>query len=178
MLMFLGISDKDAIQPLKDKCLEYNKKIDLNLDAFKLPSHISLKISFDIENNDYDLIKERVRGYFNTVKPFRVKFSKLELLDNIIWLLCEQNNELLKIHNDLDNLLMKEFNIKKHEFDDSFIFHSTLFVDEDREKLKQMFDLIKDEKINYELYVDTFLIGSSELGTNGSYKIDEVIKNN
>ena len=175
MLMFLGIDCKDALKELKNKCLNYNGDLNISLDAFLLPDHVSLKISFEVDSN-YDKIKEEITSYFKSIKPFYIKFKTIEKLENIIWIKCKKTKKLLKVHSDLDNLLESKFNILKNELDNHVIFHSTIFVDKDNEKLDRMYNLIKTFKVRKKLLVDTFLIGSSTQGVIGTYKIDEVIK--
>ena len=175
MLMFLGIDCKDVLNPLKEKCLEYNKDLNINLDFFNLPSHISLKISFEIDNN-YEEIKEEIKKYFLSIKPFYIKLKTIEKRENIIWIKCAPSLKLLKLHKDLDKLLENKFNIIKTDLDKHFIFHSTIFVDKDNAKLDKMYALIKKIKIDKKLLVDTFLIGSSTQGILSTYKIDEVVK--
>ena len=175
MLMFLGIDCKDVLKELKNKCLNYNGDLNLSLDAFLLPDHVSLKISFEVDSQ-YEEIKETVTSYFKSIKPFYIKFKTIEKLENIIWIKCAPSKKLQKVHNDLDKLLENKFNIIKTDLDKHFIFHSTIFVDKDNEKLDRMYNLIKTFKVRKKLLVDTFLIGSSTQGVIGTYKIDEVIK--
>lgn len=175
MLMFVGIDCKDALKELKNKCLNYNGDLNISLDAFLLPDHVSLKISFEVDSN-YDKIKEEITSYFKSIKPFYIKFKTIEKLENIIWIKCAPSKKLLKVHSDIDNLLESKFNISKNDLDNHFIFHSTIFVDKDNDKLDKMYDLIKKFKVRKRLLVDTFLIGSSTQGVIGTYKIDEVIK--
>lgn len=175
MLMFIGIDCKDTLKELKDKCLEYNKDLNINLDAFSFPSHISLKISFEV-NDKIEEIKEEIKRYLKSIKPFYICFKRPSKLENIIWLKCAHSKKLIHIHKDLDKLLESKFSILKNDLDKHFIFHSTLFVDKDNQKLDNMFSLIKNYKVKNKLLADTFLLGSSNQGKVGSYKIDEVIR--
>ena len=48
---------------------------------------------------------------------------------------------------------------------------TTLFMDDDAEKTKKAYELIKSEPIPEKIYADGFLMGRSENGDLGTYKI-------
>ena len=101
--------------------------------------------------------------------PLKVTSSHIERNNNIIWSLFEYNQILNDIHNELDERLL-HFNVSKHMFDENFIFHSTLFMDDCNEKINSMYELIKNMDIKSTNTIDTIIIGSSNDGVN--FKIE------
>jgi hypothetical protein len=51
------------------------------------------------------------------------------------------------------------------------LFHSTLFIDESVEKISKMSEYLQDRSIARVLTVDTFLLGFSETGKAGTYRV-------
>ena len=73
--------------------------------------------------------------------------------------------------------LLNIFNGKiGHEFDDDFIFHSTLFIDENEEIVKEMFENLKEFDISDDIKIDSIIMGKSDDGINFHPILDEVIK--
>ncbi len=77
---------------------------------------------------------------------------------------------LQRLHRELDQNLQSQFGIPQHEFDKCFQFHSTLFMDTDGAKLDRMRQALPIA-IPCTLTVDTFLLGASETGAPGSYRV-------
>ena len=55
------------------------------------------------------------------------------------------------------------------------MFHSSLFIDENIDKLMQMYNKIKDVSLPDSITINDFIIGSSPSGENGTYIVNEVI---
>ena len=142
----------------------------------------------------YSLCSDRVKSTYKFVRFLVEKFSddldfvrgvgdsylevttnKIERNGNIIWISIKENNKLQQIHNKLD-LLLLNYGISKHEFDDNFMFHSTLFIDENEEKIKEMYDVIKDVDVSDNIKVDSIIMGESEDGINFIPILDIVVK--
>ena len=88
-----------------------------------------------------------------------------------MWLPAEENSVLRQLHDRLDTLLEDHFDIPQHAFDKAFLFHSTLFIDESVEKISKMSEYLQDCSIARVLAVDTFLLGISETGKAGTYRV-------
>ena len=56
------------------------------------------------------------------------------------------------------------------------MFHSTLFIDENEEKIKEMYDVIKDLDVSDNIKVDSIIMGESEDGINFIPILDIVVK--
>lgn len=175
--MFVWIGCKlpwDFEQEIRTRCLELNRGIGLDTAAFSLPQHISLKISF--ETKQPDAVLEELTAWLGEQKPFFVHVQNPEQAGNILWLPFSENSNLKRLHAELDRRLEEKFGVAQHPFDKAFLFHSTLFMDEDAEKIAVMRHLLLDYPMERELQVDTFLLGLSETGKAGSYRVAREIK--
>ena len=61
---------------IRSYCLARNRNIGLNTDAFSLPQHISLKISFDTP--DIDAVLAELTDFLSVQRPFSVRLGRAE----------------------------------------------------------------------------------------------------
>lgn len=175
MFLWIGCKLPEAYeQEIRSHCLQQNQKIGLDTVAFSLPQHISLKISF--ETDRIEQIAADLAAFFSQQKPFSVQIRDASQMGNILWLTVEENSMLQQLHHDLDARLENRFGIGQHPFDRAFQFHSTLFMDQDQEKMGKMAASIADYPFARTLEVDTILLGTSETGRAGSYRVIRQIK--
>ena len=175
MYIWIGCKLPESFaQEIRGRCLEQNRAIGLDLVAFSLPQHVSLKISFQSER--YDEIVAYLSGFLSVQKPFSLRIQQAAQAGNILWMPVSDNEELRQLHARLDALLERHFGIEQHEFDTCFLFHSTLFMDPDTGKIAKMREALLPCPIARELTVDTFLLGLSETGKAGSYHVVRQIK--
>ena len=161
-------------QEIRSRCLEWNQAIGLDTVAFSLPQHVSLKISFQSER--YDEIVAYLAGFLSVQKPFPLRIQQAEQAGNILWMPIAENDVLQQLHTKLDALLERRFGIGQHEFDKCFLFHSTLFMDPDAGKIASMQEALAQYPVEREIIVDTFLLGLSENGKAGAYRVIQQIK--
>ena len=64
----------------------------------------------------------------------------------------------------------------RHEYDLDFMFHTTLFMDDDTEKVAKAYEKVKDISVPDKLVASRFVIGTSESGDLGTYKIHKTIE--
>ena len=150
-------------------CLKENEELGLDTVAFSLPQHISLKISFETEK--YEAVLDELAAFLSAQRPFSVRINDAAQAGNILWLPAEGSEVLRNLHDRLDTLLQDRFDIPQHPFDKAFLFHSTLFIDNRKEKIAKMLALLKNHPVARILTVDTFLLGVSETGKAGSYRV-------
>ena len=175
MYIWIGCKLPDDFERhVRTLCLKLNEECQLDTTAFLLPQHISLKISFETE--EYEAILEALTTFLSVQRPFTVRIDNTEQNGNILWMPAEENATLQQLHEQLDNLLEECFCIPQHPFDKEFLFHSTLFIDENTEKVAKMRELLSQEVMAQELTVDIFLLGISETGKAGDYRIARQIK--
>ena len=175
--MFIWIGCKlpeNFEQELRSLCLSQNERLGLDTVAFSLPQHISLKISFETEQPE--AVLEALAAWLGEQKPFSVHVRNPEQAGRILWLPIAENQELERLHSELDARLARDFGVPQHPFDKAFLFHSTLFMDENAEKIAKMEELLSDYSTERELTVDTFLLGLSETGKAGSYRVVRQIR--
>lgn len=170
MYIWVGCKLPEAFeQEIRSCCLERNKNIGLDTVAFSLPQHVSLKISF--QSQRYQEIIEDLAAYLAVQKPFSLQIRRAEQQGNILWMPVAENEQLRRLHTELDTRMESRFGIGQHEFDKCFLFHSTLFMDPDMEKITRMHGALAEYPIERELRVDTFLLGLSETGKPGECRI-------
>ena len=160
---------EDFEQKIRTLCLEQNKSLGLNTAAFSLPQHVSLKISFQSERHEE--ILDYLVEFLSKQSPFPLRIQGAAQEGNILWLPVAENETLRRLHDQLDTELEQHFSIPQHPFDKCFLFHSTLFMDEDADKISQMCRQLKNLPIEQNLQVDTFLLGLSENNLPGEYRI-------
>ena len=173
MHVWVGCDINPRFLEFREKVKEFNTDLHLSEYALSFPQHISLKITFEM---DEDVAKHCIKDiveFLKGAKPFTAKADKLELHDNIIWLRMEDNEQFKALHEELDQIAIS-YAVKPHEFDKNYIFHSTVIMDDDREKLAVMFERVRTLPYPEELKINTFLVGHSY--DNIEFKIDRRIK--
>lgn len=175
MYIWIGCQlPKDFEEAVRSHCTALNNGIGLGTVAFCLPQHVSLKISF--QSDRCREILDYLIGFFETQLPFSLHIQPAEQNGNILWIPVKDNLHLQQLHEQLDTQLQQYFGIPRHHFDTCFQFHSTLFMDSDTDKLSRMHQLLQNFPATQELHIDTFLIGISETGKLGQYRVIRKIK--
>ena len=170
MCLWIGCKLPESFETeILSLCLKQNEALGLDTVAFSLPQHISLKISFETAANE--AVLEALTAFLSEQKPFAVQIGDPSQNGNILWLPAAENSVLRQLHDRLDTLLETGFGIPRHPFDKAFLFHSTLFIDDDREKIAKMREALASCPIARSLTVDTFLLGISETGKAGTYRV-------
>ena len=104
-----------------------------------------------------------------------------KLNNGVIWFDIEENKELRRFHNMLNERLLEKYGIPLIKFDgNNFQFHSTIFQDvEIDDRLNDMVEILKSKfKIPIVLKVNEINFGISEIGTVGTFKVfDKLVKN-
>lgn len=171
MYIFLGIDVDNQFSKVKNRAKLIDKSIGFENSCFTLPLHISLKASFKIDNSTFDNIIEEVIKYYSSIQPFKIDISKLEMYDNIIWIRMYRNEELDKVHDDLNKILLEKYNVELHEYDLDYKYHTTLFMDNNTNNIKRAYNLINKIELPQSIIANQFIIGVSETGELGSYHI-------
>lgn len=82
-----------------------------------------------------------------------------------------RNEELDKVHDDLNKILLEKYNIGLHEYDLDYKYHTTLFMDNNTNNIKDTYNLINKIELPQSILANQFIIGVSETGELGSYSI-------
>ncbi len=154
---------------IREKALSENKAIGLDTLAFCLPQHISLKISFSTDRTE--AVLAWLREYLARQPSFFVSLQGIEQAPGVLWLRVVDDPVLDGLHRQLDALLLERFAIPRQALDKHFIFHSSLFMDADAEKLRQMAKALAGMVLPKLLPVEAFLLGTSPDGSPGSYRV-------
>lgn len=176
MYIWTGIDVDSQLTEVKSQVKALEESIGFNNSNFTLPFHISLKISFEVDDAIYPDVVNTIIEYYKILKPFDIEVSGIEIENVIVWLRMKGSEIINKIHDDLDRILMEKYGVPRHEYDLDYKFHTTFFMDSDEEKISSAYREIKDIKIPSSLYVDSFLIGASETGALGTYKVTHNIE--
>ena len=108
--------------------------------------------------------------------PFKIDIKGIEKHENIMWIRMYSNDELEELATSLNMMLKEKYGIPLHEYDLDFIFHTTLFMDDDAEKINAAHHLLGDLVLPEILIANRFVIGTSNTGENGTYRIFKTIE--
>ena len=175
MYIWVGIKVEDQLKMVKAQAQRIENEIGFDHSNFTLPLHISLKISFPIEDAQYEIYAEEIRKIYRSTKPFEIKVRGLELENNIAWIRMEKSKALERLSTQINMVMLEKYGVQLHEYDMDFKFHTTMFMDDNESKVKSAFDKLKDCPIPSILLANKFVIGVSPLGKLGTYKVNEEI---
>ena len=169
--MYIWIGAKlpeEFAEYIRKLCVPMSEVLGLDISGFSLPQHISLKISFPTDTPEEVLafLEERLRRE----RVFYVNPRVPERKGNVLWIPFRPNAPLRHYHNMLDRNLAESYGITQHEFDKSFLYHSTLFLGEG-DSLVKAEQLLQQLPLPTQLEIDTILLGVSESGRSGEYRV-------
>lgn len=171
MFVWVGIDVDSQYGEIKDVVKRVEKEVGIDHSIFTLPWHVSLKISFKVDEKDLEEIEGTITDIYNGVEPFEIAVKGIEHHDNICWVRMCENHRLNALSEVLNHTLRDKHNIPLHEYDLDFMFHTTLFMDDDLDKVARCYDMVKDAPVPDKLVAKRFVIGLSEGGALGTYKI-------
>lgn len=171
MYLWLAIDINDELADIRHTAEQITCKLGSTNSALTLPLHISLRISFPIEDEMFEKITTRIDEYYSMLSPFVVEILEIEKCGNIIWLKIQENTQLKRIHEDLVAILLHEFGVQPHSFDLSFLYHCSLFVDDDLIKVDEAYTYLRHESFPKSVQARKLTIGCSESGRAGEYSV-------
>lgn len=176
MFIWVGINVEEQLKETRMAVDRVFERIDISNVTCQLPLHISLKISFEIKNEVFDSVLNDIIDIYNAQKPFEIKVKGIEKHENIVWIRMYSNEDLEALATSLNVMLHDKYGVPLHEYDLDFIFHTTLFMDDDAEKINAAHNLLGDLTLPKTLTANTFVIGKSETGENGTYRVYRTIE--
>ena len=176
MFVWVGINVENQLKEVRRAVDGVFEKIDISNVTCQLPLHISLKISFNIENELFDSVLNDILSIYDAQKPFEIDIKGVEKYENIIWIRMYSNAEVEALATKLNLMLKEKYGIPLHEYDLDFIFHTTLFMDNDAEKINTARTLLGDIALPETLVANRFVIGTSETGKNGTYRVYKTVE--
>lgn len=175
MYIWIGAKLPDEFESyIRGVCIPISEALGLDTSGFSLPQHISLKISFDAGNQAEEILaflEQRLRGE----RVFYVNPRMPQRHENILWMPFRPNAPLRHCHNLLDRELQERFGIDQHPFDKAFAFHSTLFLGEEG-PLTRVEEALQKLPLPGLLEINTILLGVSESGKSGTYRVVREIR--
>ena len=159
-----------ALEDIRQRALLENTQIGLSEVAFLLPAHVSLKISFQVPNDRAGDVMAEMEGIFRETHAFEIRVKGLDRTPGILWIAMEGNDPLCSLHERMVALAEK-YGAAPHPFDRQFFYHSTLFLSDEQEKLSRMEQALRGIPLPKKITADGFLIGGSETGKPGEYRV-------
>ena len=171
MYIWVGIEVESQIAEIKKSAFEIEKKIGFENSNFTLPMHISLKISFPVDDSVANDVIYDIEQLYRLVTPFEIDVDRIECYENISWIRYKQNDKIDEIHDRLNAMLFEKYGVGLHEYDCDYKFHTTLFMENNEEKIRMAYEMIKNVYLPKMISVNKLLIGVSESGKLGSYRV-------
>lgn len=171
MYLWFSIYVDNYYQILKEKVEKVKEEIGLRYETNNLPWHISLKISFEAPKDKESEIIKDVEAFYTTLKPFTLSPKSIEKNHNILWIRYQDNDYLTLIQKELNQLLNEKYHIPYHPYDIDFIFHTTLYMNDNENLISLGYEKLKCEELPKEIYLNKFLIGNSPLGIPETYQV-------
>ena len=178
MYVWIGIDVDSQLFEIKEKVRKIEEEKGFENSVFTLPFHISLKISFSLENDLFDDVKADIINIFDEFEPFYINVHGIEFENTICWIRMVRNLSLDGLHDRLNCVLLEKYGVPLHEYDMDYKFHTTLFMDNDFAKVNEAYGKLGRVNIPSELLANSFVIGTSESGALGTYKVVYEHKNN
>ena len=176
MFVWVGITVEEQLKETRMAVDRVFERIDISNVTCQLPLHISLKISFEIKNELFDSVLNDIIDIYNAQKSFEIKIKGIEKHENIMWIRMYSNEEIETLATKLNMMLREKYGVPLHEYDLDFIFHTTLFMDDDAEKINAAHNLLGNVCLPETLIANTFVIGKSETGENGTYIVYKTVR--
>lgn len=171
MYIWVGIDVDGQLRALRERAEAIDRRLGFKHSCFTLPLHISLKISFAIENRIFEEVVEEITRFYDTLHSFELRVKGIEKEKGIVWIRYEEEAYISSVKDKLNEVLAEKFLIGRHEYDLDYIFHTTLFMDGDEEKLAAAFDGVRNTDLSQSVVADKFIIGKSETGALGTFSV-------
>lgn len=171
MYIWCGIDVDGQLSDVKRCASEAERELGLEPSCFTLPMHISLKMPFFAEDERACEMIGAVEAFFCGCEAFEIEVGGVADEGNIIWIRMLNNDRLDGIHDELCGMLVERYGIGLHEYDSDYKFHTTLFMSEDTSGMREAYTRVEKIALPARLIASKFIIGVSEDGALGSYKV-------
>ena len=171
MYIWVGVDVEEQLQAVKALAQAAEQRVGFVHSNFTLPLHVSLKMSFFVADERFDEAVAVLTEFFSGISPFFAPVRGIELLDGIVWIRLQENAVLNAIHDQLNDLMKSRFGIGLHAYDKDYQFHTTLFMDNDQQKLVKAHKIVVNAALPPSFRINRFVIGCSPSGELGSYQV-------
>lgn len=175
MFVWIGINVLDELSNVQTAGKLIEKELKTKSSFFNFPLHISLKISFEVAADTFGAVLKDISDIFENTEPFNVKPQKIERFDNIAWIRYTENDKLNALHDKICDTLSEKYGVVRHEYDNDYKFHTTLFMDEDARKVKAGYEKIKNVELPSLVLANKFCVGASPNGKLDTFDIAKTI---
>lgn len=175
MFVWIGVNVLDELNSVQSAGERIEKEVRTKFSFFNFPLHISLKISFEIVDDMFAAVLKDISDIFENTTPFDVKPQEIEVFDNIAWILYAENDKVNALHDKICDTLFEKYGVIRHEYDNDYKFHTTLFMDDDAEKVKAGYEKIKNVELPSVVLAYKFCIGASPSGKLDTFDIVKTI---
>lgn len=170
MYFWTALYIEDNLEEVRDQAIRIGEQTGAKCPLKFLPLHVSLKISFDIDSSRTEECMNLLKDYFSKIGPFNLDVIGYEHVNGIIWIRFAENQRLAEIHHRLDEMVKQTFGVAPTEYDLKFIYHCTLFMDDDDNLIPAMEEITK-VPLPSRILAREFLIGASADGLPGTYSV-------
>lgn len=154
-----GIAPTDFKEKIEGLCKELNTDIGLPETVFRFPLHISMKKSF--QTADFEKVRQNLIELVKSHGSVKCRIANVVLHKNMIWLSIEKSEDIMKLHRDIDALLLTKYNIPTDKFDINFKPHISLFTKGAKDDIQNMYGRLKKLIKPTEIKINRFVVGSS-----------------
>lgn len=175
MYIWVGADVDSQLGEIKELTKKTEEALGLVHSSLTLPLHISLKISFCVDDRIADEVIDSISKIYETIQPFYVRTKKIENRGKLVWIRMKKSAKLDSIHNRLDKVLNEKHGVGLHHFDRRYLFHTTLFMCEDEGQSGAAYETVKKTPLPKKLGIDRLVIGTSPDGAVGTYKVIKTV---
>ena len=170
MYLWMAVDISGALDAVRRAAIRENAAIGLSEVAFSLPAHVSLKISFDLPAETWQAAEADIADILRETPPFSIEVKGLGRAPGCLWIAMKENETLRGLHEKMVDIALR-YGAAPHIFDGDFRYHSTLFLGDDEEKLSRMEEKLRNIPLPQIIQGNAFLIGGSETGKPGDYRV-------
>lgn len=172
MYVWVGIDVDNQLEQLKEQAQLAERQIGFTNSNFTLPLHVSLKISFQVDEQTFSNVVQDICNYYQTLQPFDLVTDEMQDCDVICWLKYHRNEQIDAIHDHLNDFLQQKYGVGLHPYDTDYKYHTTLFMEQSApNKVHQAYEQVKNCPFPPTVKVKRFLVGVSPNGQLGTYYI-------
>ncbi len=171
MHIWVGIDVEEQLAEIRKVSFEADREIGFLHSCFTLPLHISLKMSFLVEDAIAEDVMGDLEAYYRSLLPFDIPVRGIENEGGIVWIRMGECDSLCRIHDDLNRLLSERYGVGLHAYDCDYKFHTTLFMDDCTEKINAAYERAAAVPLPSRLCAKRFVIGCSPSGELGTYRV-------
>lgn len=175
MFIWTAIDIDDQMKDFRQQIKAVAEEYGLSLVSLKYPQHILLRIFFEVSEENFNQALEDIRRYLRTIKPFEVRTQEFERKRTFAFIHIEEIKELTEMHDYLCSFMHAKYGVKLHPFDEFFIYHTNVLIDEDYALLKKAFPKMETIPYPETLKVNKFVVGCSNTGEIDSFTIIDKI---